>query len=436
MSRGGRLLLALAVAGPLASCARPQAPRPPETADFMFPTAGPGELTPDETRQIDKAWRDLLAGEMPDAEKTFQKLAGRKPELVQAQTGLAYARLKIGRLPEAATGFGRVLASRPDYAPALVGAGATAQKQQDAAAALAYFRRALSALPGDASLRKRVAELKLQVTEKRVAEAHAALEASDPGKAEERYRLALDAAPEVAGVRLELADLLESTGDPSAAADVLEADPTDDRQVLSRLATLLMTMKQYERGLDAWRRILARDPRDPEALKRSRETIAAIEFARMPEEYQRIPQAARLSRADLAALLSVKVPQLSRLQAREPKVAIDISGSWAREHIVSVLALDIMDVYPNHSFQPGAVVRRGDLARAAARVLDLFRARSADGPAPLDMARTNLYFEAAVRVVGAGLMGLTPEGAFEPWRPVSGQEAVEVISGVARLVGS
>jgi hypothetical protein len=94
-----------------------------------------------------------------------------------------------------------------------------------------------------------------------------------------------------------------------------------------------------------------------------------------------------------------------------------------------------MDVYPNHSFQPGAVVRRGDLARAAARVLDLFRVRSGNGPAPVDMARTNLFYEAAMRVVGAGLMGLTAEGAFEPWRPVTGQEAVEVISGVARLVG-
>ena len=109
MSRRGRLFLALVLAGPLAACTRPQAPRPPETADFMFPTAKAGELLPEEARQIDKAWRDLLAGEVPDAEKTFQKLAGRKPELVQAQTGLAYARLKIGRLPEAATGFGRVL---------------------------------------------------------------------------------------------------------------------------------------------------------------------------------------------------------------------------------------------------------------------------------------------------------------------------------------
>jgi tetratricopeptide (TPR) repeat protein len=435
LSLTGRLVLALA-AGALFSCARPPAPKPPEGPDFLFPTAQPGELTPDEARQIDKAWRDLMAGDVPDAEKTFQKLAGRKPKLVPAQTGLAYARLKIGRLPEAAVGFSRVLKERPDYVPALVGAGVTAQKQQDATAAIGFFRRALAVQPNDPALKKRVAELKILLTERHVAEAHAALEQGDTARAEERYRQALEAAPEVSGVRLELADLLEGIGDPSAAADVLEADPSDERQVLARLADLLMGLKQYERALDAWRRILIRDPRDPEALKKSREAIAAIEFAKMPEEYQRIPGAARISRADLAALLSVKVPQLTKVAAREPKVAIDISGSWAREHIVSVLALDVMDVYPNHSFQPGAAVRRGDLARASARILDLFRVRTAGGPAPTDMARTNLYFDAAVRVVGAGLMTLSPEGAFEPWRPVSGQEAVEVISGVSRLVGS
>ena len=114
--------------------------------------------------------------------------------------------------------------------PALVGAGVLAQKRQDHPAALDYFRRALAGRPGEASLLRRVAELKLQITERRVAEAHAALEAGDPGTAEARYREALEAAPEVAGVRLELAELLESGGDPSAAADVLGRKAQGDGQ--------------------------------------------------------------------------------------------------------------------------------------------------------------------------------------------------------------
>jgi hypothetical protein len=40
-----------------------------------------------------------------------------------------------------------------------------------------------------------------------------------------------------------------------------------------------------------------------------------------------------------------------------------------------------------------------------------------------------------MRVVGAGLMTLGPGGAFEPWRPVSGREAVDVVEALAALVG-
>ncbi len=432
------MLLALAALANLWSCAKPSAPRPPETADFLFPVSQPGELQPDEARQIDKAWRDLMAGEVPDAEKTLQKLAGRRPDLVQAQTGLAYARLKIGKLPEAAVGFARALAIRPEYVPALVGAGVTAQRQQDAAMALAFFRRALAVQPNDPGLRKRVAEAKIQITERRVAEAHAALEAGDTARAEERYRQALEAAPEVAGVRLQLADLLEGASDPSAAADVLEADPSEDRAVLSRLGSLLMQLKQYERALDAWRRILARDPRDAEALKRSREAIAAIEFAKMPEEYQRIPIAPRISRADLAALISVKIPQLCQggaARAQGGDRHLGLVGARAHR----------LDAGPGRDGRlpqpllPAGGDRCGGATWRARRrgswtSSGLVRAMAA--AFPTDMARANLYYDAALRLVGVGLMGLTAEGAFEPWRPVTGQEAVEVISGVARLVGS
>ncbi len=57
-------------------------------------------------------------------------------------------------------------------------------------------------------------------------------------------------------------------------------------------------------------------------------------------------------------------------------------------------------------------------------------------PPPSDMSRSHLDYDAVERVLGAGLMGLAASGGFEPWRPVSGQEAIEVVDGVARLAGS
>ena len=126
---------------------------------------------------------------------------------------------------------------------------------------------------------------------------------------------------------------------------------------------------------------------------------------------------------------------LSRLKPGPGKVAIDISGSWARDAVIRALALDVLDVYPNHTFQPGAMLRRGDLAAAVASVLDLARVPAGTLGNPTDMSPNNLVRYPAARVVGAGLMDLTDTGAFEAWRPVSGQEAVDVVEGLIRLVG-
>ena len=73
--------------------------------------------------------------------------------------------------------------------------------------------------------------------------------------------------------------------------------------------------------------------------------------------------------------------------------------------------------------------------RSSLHVLDLLSWPPSPTPAISDMGRNNLYFEAATRAVSAGLMDLTPERAFETWRPVSGGQAVDVVEALTRLVG-
>jgi hypothetical protein len=50
------------------------------------------------------------------------------------------------------------------------------------------------------------------------------------------------------------------------------------------------------------------------------------------------------------------------------------------------------------------------------------------------MPRSHLDFAAVERALGAGVMSLGADGGFEPWRPVSGKEAIDVVDAVARLV--
>jgi tetratricopeptide (TPR) repeat protein len=406
----------------------------PEGEDYVFPRPATGETRAEESRRIEEAWAEVLTGHADSAEKAFLKLLARRPGLVSAETGLAYARLRARRYEAAWQGFEQALERRPDYLPALVGGASAALRRGQPEAALGLLHRAQAADPKDGTVLRRLAGVKLQVTERRVAAGRAALASGDATGAAEEYRRALEAAPELGALRIELADLLVGRGDAAGAAAVLEGDPEGDRQVLLRLGEVQTSRGQPAAALEAYRRILVRDPRDAEARKRGLEARLAAELQRMPEEYRRIFAAPRITRADLAALLSVKVGALARLPAADPEVAVDISGSWAREHILKALAFDLMEVYPNHTFQPGALVRRGDLARAAARVLGLAKYPNAVAPTIRDMSTSNLFHTAAGRVVAAGLMDLTAQGAFEPWRLVSGPDAAAVIDSLDRLV--
>jgi tetratricopeptide (TPR) repeat protein len=430
-----RLGPALGLAALLAACAPAARLRIPDSEDYLFPASKVGELRPEESRAIEAAWSKLLAGDALGAERDFGKLLRRRPGLPAATAGIGYARLRAGRYRDAGLAFQAALRVSPDYLSALNGAGVAALKAGEPETALGYLRRAQAQAPADAALQKRLGEAKLAVTERRVSAARAARASGEFAEASSEYGAALEAAPELAGVRLELAELLLERGEELTALDLLEQDPTDDRQALLRLGELLVKRADWARAVDAYRRLLARDPRDAEALGGASEARRGYELAQMPPEYQRIFGAQRLTRADLAALVAVKVTALGRLEADGPDVAVDISGSWAREHILRVLALDIMEVYPNHTFQPAALVRRGDLAQALARVLELLRVPRAADPVLKDMSANNLFHDAATRVVAAGLMDTTPAGAFEPWRPVSGPEAIDVIENLVRLIG-
>jgi len=428
--------LGLALAALAGGCAKRVKAPVPEGEDYVRPAIAPKEVSPEEAKALEEAWRDVLTGDTASAARRYQKLLARRPDLVPARTGLAYARLRAGRIEEAASAFASVLAARPDDVAALVGSGSAAFRRGDLDGAVAFYRSAQALAPEDGLVRRRLTALKLQATERRMGLAQAALARGDTDAAAREYSAALEAAPEVAGVRLALADLLAGRGDVAGALALLEADPSGDRQVRLRHAALLMGEQEYGRAAEIYRGLLASDPADPEAREGEKAARESLETLSMPEEYRLIPDAPRVTRADLAALIAVRVHALGRLGAGEPRVALDIGASWAREQVARLLALDIMDVYPNHTFQPGAVVRRADLARAAARVLDRLGWPRAAGPAPTDMSPSHLDYEAVSRVLGAGLMDLAPAGAFEPWRPVSGPEAIEVVDGLARLGGS
>lgn len=434
---GARWLLAVGMLGLIAgaACARRVAPLPPDGLDYRFPVWSPGELSAREEETLRKAWRAVLNGDTRRAAGECRRLLDRRPRLVPARVALAFAQMRERRFAEAEAGFASVLTDRPDDVPAMIGAASLAAHRGDAAAALLIYARAADAAPGDRLLERRLQETKAQVTESRVAAAQAALARGDLEEAVASFRSALAVAPEVAGVRVALADALASSGDAVGALEVLERMPSPDPGVLERLAELRAEQGDLTGALDALRQVLELEPARAGARQLADRLRGELELLEMPEPYRRIPEEERISRADLAALIAVKVTALGQLPDLESRVLTDTDASWAAPYIQRVANLEILSVYPNHTFQPHATVRRSELAHAVGRVLDLVEWPEQPAPELRDIRPRHLHYRGVVRAVGAGLMDVTPTGAFEGWRPVTGQEAVAVIDGLARAVG-
>ena len=132
---------------------------------------------------------------------------------------------------------------------------------------------------------------------------------------------------------------------------------------------------------------------------------------------------------------------LRRAGPGEPRVAVDIGGSWAREHVARVLALGIMEVYPNHTFQPAAGMTRGEFAAVMTRVLNIVAARAPQAAQGWRDARLSFadvrpghtLYLAISRAVASGVMQPVEGQMFGISRPMTGIEAVQVVERLTRL---
>lgn len=422
------LVLLLPACGP-----RVQTPQI-DDSDYIFPDLKRGEVTSKDEKSLRRAWDDVLAGQVAKAEQATSRLLSARPDLRPARVILGFAALRAGRLKESSRSFESVLAVEPNDVAALVGLASVLRKQGLLDQALPLYSKAERLRPRDSALSRRTSEVKLAVAEAAIARAGSLSAEGKKAEAILMLQKALEVAPELSPVRLELADLLVESGRRTEALSVLGAVLDSDRNITMRVAAIRFEdgdLDGAEMALRRGLRDVAEDAEGAALLARIRERRASLA---LPEPLRAIGEAARITRAELAALV---VERIESLKSKKPvavgEVASDLSRTWARPQVLRALELGLMEVYPNHTFQPSGVVRRGELATVAAHVLDLSGWGRSSAAAPKDMSPSHLQYAAVTRVLGAGVMLNAPSGAFEPWRIVSGAEAKAVVDALARL---
>lgn len=422
----------------------PPAAGAPRFPDFVYPAAPASLAVAPAAGTHEAGWQWLQAGDLKEAERSFSAALKQAPGFYPAEAGLGYVALAKKDNKAAVTRFDRAIAADPAYASALAGRGEALLAQGQREPALASFEAAVAADPQLTALRSRIEVLRLRGLQDDVTVARKAAESGKLAEARTAYLKAIAASPQSPFLYRELAGVERREGNfPSAlehAQKAAELEPSEPR-TLMLLGEIHEAQGNIAKAIDAYGSALALEPN--ETLDRHVDDLRdKVAFAAMPEEYKSIESSPSVTRAQVAALLGVQLDALlKRARRRNAIVMTDTRGSWAAPWIQSVTRAGIMEAFPNHTFQPNATVRRGDLAMIASRALSIIAAenpriggswRTARGRFP-DLSPSHLAYPAASLVVEAGVMQTAEDGSFQLSRPVTGTEAVAAVKALKDL---
>jgi tetratricopeptide (TPR) repeat protein len=441
------LLIALA-----AACASKTAPPPtvsaPRFPDFVFPAPPAGLGTAATIERHKAGWQWLQAGDLRAADRNFSASLKLMPEFYPAEAGLGYTALARKDHDTALQHFDQAVVANPRYAPALSGRGDALLALNQRDVALKSFEAAAAADPTLVALQSRIEVLRLRVLQDDVAAARKAAESGKLADARQAYQQALAASPQSPFLYRELAAVEKQAGDFATALvhaqKAAELDPADAR-ALVLTGEILEARGAFDAALQTFSAALALEP-NAALESRVEDLRAKAALAAMPDEYQSIETAPTVTREQLAAVLGLRLdPLFKRLDRATAVVITDTRTSWASPWILSVARAGVMEVYANHTFQPAAIVRRADLARAASRVLALIadekptlgaQWRNAARRRFPDVSQGHLSYPSVSLVVEAGVMTPAEDGSFQLARPATGGEAIAAVKKLEDLANT
>jgi tetratricopeptide (TPR) repeat protein len=436
------VLLVTLVAGCAARATMPPAPVAPRYPDFSYPTV-PAAAESIQATRIERGWRYLQSDNQRNAQREFEAALKLQPSFHPAATGLGYLELARRASKAAVAFFDRALETDAAYAPALVGRGRALLELGRDGEALASFEAAVKADPSLSDLQARIQVLRFRAVQENLARAKAASDAGQWAEARAAYTQAIAASPESAFLYRDLGLVERKAGEQAVAIEqfrkAIALEP-QDAVSHAQIGGILEQQGDIAGAIAAYDQARSLDPDviSPEHITKLRDTEA---LAKMPAEYRAIPSSPAATRAEVAALMGVRLAGLIGRTKPRQIVVTDVRSHWAQEWISTVVRAGIMDTQPNYTFQPNGRVRRGDLAHTVSRVLALIAAVQPSAAKAWQGARLkisdvpsgHLSYPAVSAAVASGVMPLTENSTFQLLRPVTGAEIVEAVTRLEAL---
>jgi hypothetical protein len=208
-----------------------------------------------------------------------------------------------------------------------------------------------------------------------------------------------------------------------------------NKSLLRDYADTLYLAEQFPRSLDIYERLLELDPQSKQAKDRIDLLKNKLGIVELPSQYNNIGASEAVTKEDLAALIGVKLRDFLGETTPKPPVIVDITTSWASRFILKTTALEIIDVYSNHTFQPKKIMTRAEIAETLVRLINILRKNGhkiveqlpIDRIQIMDVPQDHFSFQAIAQVLSCQLMTLAPDRTFKPELGLSGQEAIKTL---------
>lgn len=437
---------ACATAPPAASTTAPGAPR---FAEYPAPIIPAAITVADALRaRHTSAWNTLQAGDVRGAAREFNAVLKLAPDLYPAEAGLGFTYLANRQYADALPRFVAALTADDQYVPAWVGQADALLGLERDAEAIASMERVLQLDPQRDLIRTRLELVRFRLSQSLIEAGRRARATGRDQDAVRQFEQALALSPESTMILRELAQAHVAAGrlDDAEryARRVVQIEPGEGEwQAL--LGDVLEAAGRYADAAEAYERASKLEP-NPDWDVRARQLRERAEVAALPPAFATVATAPVITRADVAAYIGIHLRALIEgAPARGASVATDVRDHWAEPWILAVTRAGVMAPFANHTFQPAAPVRRGDLAAVVAELVRLADAAGARGdlaawqaarPQFADLSAANVFYEPASLAVAAGAMSADAAGRFAPTADATGADLDAAVRRVAALAGS
>lgn len=418
--------------------------RPPAPTMYVenIPQSVIGELTLEERMQAEEAWTFLKQGDGERAKKVLVRL-GKASPLYYA--GLGYALYLLEDIQTAEDFFKAALQFYPDLILIHVGLAQIYQETNREDSAFGELRSILKLDPDHAWAKPRYEDIKSRKTTESLGEAQAFSASGQTEKSKASYLKALFYSPTSVPAHSALAHIYREENNLASALVHLKAANTYDpenTEILQLYGEVLFDQQNYKESLKIYEKLNTILPDNSQIHERLEAIKNRLGIFDLPSQFDTIQDLEAITKENMAAVLGVKFKDILQDPSQKPPIIVDIATSWASKFILQTATLGLLDVYPNHEFQPQKVISRAEMAEILIRLIVLLEEKGykfiqhipIDRIKIADVTPSNFYYQPILTIVSYDIMALASDQTFKPDTPVSGQEAIKLLDIILALI--